>query len=187
MPHPIRLLRRLGPGGGVAGELGGGCRGQQEYGRDARHFRASRAATWASSSRFSHSFQALRHATPVAISRRRIVDVRAMPKRYSLRRERRSSDLYQCRHMSGLQQASASVLQAAKAPSAPPSKRRVSANQARTAIWFCARGGDRESARGRPPGYRSSRRKCWLSRLPPCAESARLSCTELCRGSVETL
>ena len=30
------------------------------------------------------------------------------------RRERRSSDLYQCRHMSGLQ-ASASVLQAAKA------------------------------------------------------------------------
>ena len=38
-----------------------------------------------------------------------------MPKRGSLRCVRRSSDLYQCRHMSGLQQASASVLQAAKA------------------------------------------------------------------------
>ena len=32
---------------------------------------------------------------------------------------------------------------------------------------------------GRPRGYRSSRRKYWSSRLPPCAEPAR-SCTDSC-------
>ena len=65
-----------------------------------------------------------------------------MPKRDSLRRERRSSDLYQCRHMSGLQQASASVLQAAKARSILPRRPRndVCLQTKTKTPMVCARG-----------------------------------------------